>query len=126
MRRGTMSGTVLVAFAGLASLGGCPAKECHCSIITNQLPGARVGQPYEAQLQATVSCSYDFSGTQTNPTSPNWSMSAGALPPGIALSQSGAITGTPSAPGTFEVTVAADCSSGDRPTKPLTIVVAPA
>ncbi len=44
-----------------------------------------------------------------------WGLSAGQLPPGLVLSATGTITGTPTARGDFTFTVAADDSSGTAP-----------
>ena len=44
-----------------------------------------------------------------------WGISAGQLPPGLLLSATGTITGTPTARGDFAFTVAADDSSGTAP-----------
>ncbi len=68
------------------------------SITTTSLPSGTIGSSYAASLAATGG------------SSPyTWSIASGALPAGLALDPStGAITGTPSAPGspsaTFEVT----------------------
>ena len=116
----------VVVVAALASLGGCPG-DCHCSIITDQLPGGLAGQSYQAQLEARVSCSYDFSNSTSNPAGPEWSVAVGSLPPGLSLSRGGMLAGVPTAPGTFQFSVVADCSSGllkDKPTKEFSIVVA--
>jgi hypothetical protein len=44
-----------------------------------------------------------------------WGISAGQLPPGLLLSATGTITGTPAARGDFAFTVAADDSAGTTP-----------
>jgi hypothetical protein len=44
-----------------------------------------------------------------------WGLSAGQLPPGLMLSATGTITGTPTARGDFAFTVAADDSTGTTP-----------
>jgi hypothetical protein len=58
--------------------------------VTSSLPEALSGSPYTARLEA--------SGGKP-PLA--YSASAGTLPPGLSLESSGALSGTPSAPGTF-------------------------
>ena len=64
-------------------------------ITTKSLPGGSLNDPYVAQL---------YSGGQT-PW--QWSVvsGSGSLPPGLALSSSGAITGVPTSVGTYAFTV---------------------
>jgi hypothetical protein len=63
-------------------------------ITTAALPSATVGQFYAAQLSA---------GGGTSPY--GWSVTGGALPPGLALSSSGAISGSATVAGQFGFTV---------------------
>jgi len=65
------------------------------TITTGSLPGGTVGQSYTAP-----------SLTVSGGTAPyNWSLNSGSsLPPGLTLSASGAITGTPTASGTTTTT----------------------
>jgi outer membrane protein assembly factor BamB len=62
-------------------------------ISIQNLPMGRVGHPYSATLQA--------SGEEPL----TWSLASGQLPPGLSLSFTGEITGTPTAEGTFSFTV---------------------
>jgi hypothetical protein len=66
------------------------------------LPAGSVGAPYSQTLAA------GYAGTYQQASAPSWSLTLGALPPGLALSSSGAITGIPTAAGTavFTATVA--------------------
>ncbi|MBI5076005.1 MAG: putative Ig domain-containing protein [Nitrospirae bacterium] len=82
------------------------------TITTTSLPGGVVGTAYPA----TTLTATGGSGPKT------WSVSAGALPGGLTLSAAGVITGTPTAPGTFNFTVQVTDSSGTA-TKPLSIIV---
>lgn len=59
-------------------------------IATASIPGATVGAAYTATLAAS-------GGTPAY----SWTTSSGALPPGLSLSTSGAISGTPTAAGSF-------------------------
>ena len=84
-------------------------------ITTTSLPGGTAGQAYSASVQA--------SGGKT-PYS--WSLAAGSLPPGLALSgTTGAVTGTPTSPGTYAFTVRADDSGtpGRSDTQALSIAI---
>ena len=77
-------------------------------ITTSALPDARTGRTYTATLEASRAAA--------------WRLTAGALPPGLAWSTSGAITGTPLRAGsyTFEMTAAEEAGFTSRT---LTIVV---
>lgn len=74
-------------------------------IAPTSLPGARQGTAYSQQLSASGGTApYSFAVT------------AGALPAGLTLSPSGALTGTPTASGTASFTVTAtDSSTGTGP-----------
>ncbi|MGY5799753.1 putative Ig domain-containing protein, partial [Rhizobium sp. LEGMi12c] len=62
---------------------------------------------------ATVAAVYSQTITAVGGTSPyTYSLSAGALPAGLAFSSAGVLSGTPTASGTFNFTVAATDSSG--------------
>lgn len=64
---------------------------CSLSVLSTVLPPAPAGLPYSTTLNAH-SCSLPI----------NWSVNTGsALPPGLSLSPSGAVTGTPASPGSF-------------------------
>lgn len=83
------------------------------------LPDATVGAAYSQTLSASGGAApYSFS------------LTAGALPPGLALASSGSLSGTPTAAGTYNFTVAAtDSSTGDGPytaSRAYTLVVAAA
>ena len=71
------------------------------AITTSSLPDGTVGAAYNASLAATG----------TSPLA--WSVTAGALPDGLSLASSGALSGTPTAAGTFSFT--AQVSDGNTP-----------
>jgi hypothetical protein len=52
-----------------------------------------------------------------------WTVSAGSLPPGVSLSTSGAVAGTPSAPGSYSFTVAVIDSRGAAAEQVYTLTV---
>ncbi|HWB84179.1 MAG TPA: putative Ig domain-containing protein [Bryobacteraceae bacterium] len=115
----TSTGTVQFTVALTDSVGVAVKKQFSIavaqgpSITTASLPNATVGQAYSAKLAA--------SGGQS-PYS--WSITSGALPAGLALNASaGSIGGTPSAAGTFNLTVRATDSSGVSASRVFTIVV---
>ena len=81
---------------------------------TSPLPGGSVGAPYAQQLAATG-----------NPSKFTWSISAGSLPPGLALNPAdGTISGTPSTAGTYTFTVGAN-NGFETGTKQFTVVISP-
>lgn len=69
-------------------------------IMTTSLPNAAVGEFYTTTLTAT--------GGLPPYT---WSVSSGSLPPGLSLSSSGVISGTPTTAGTFNFTIQVTDSS---------------
>ena len=85
--------------------GGIPPK-----ITTTSLPGGEVGSAYSQPLAMEGSI----------PAA--WSIVSGALPPGLTLSNSGVISGTPDAVGTSTFVVGVDNSSGSH-TQELSIKV---
>ncbi len=86
------------------------------SITTTALPNGTQGVPYSAPLAAE------------NGTPPyTWDLSAGTLPPGLALNAtSGAVTGTPTANGTWSPTVRVTDTTARAGTRPFSIrILAP-
>ena len=74
-------------------------------VTTNSLPGGTTGTPYSGSLAAA-------GGTGTD----TWSITSGALPAGLNLNAAtGAITGTPTTPGTSTVTVTATDTNAPTP-----------
>src|SRR5262249_30641770 len=69
---------------------------------TSPLPTAAVNAPYSIQIEASTSDSL------------TWSVISGNLPPGLTLSVSGLLRGTPTSLGTFNFTVQAKRSSPDQ------------
>ncbi len=76
-----------------------PPETPAVAIVTSSLSAAVVGSPYARTLAAS-------GGTGSY----QWSLQSGALPPGLSLAASGAISGTPTEAGEFEFT--ASVSSG--------------
>lgn len=100
--------TALLATAGLASassyyvvipVAGKSILLSGINVALNSysLPSAIVGLPYSGfnfNNVLSVTGDPDFSSTRVS-----WSLTSGALPPGLALSRDGQLTGTPSASG---------------------------
>ncbi|NJD10606.1 MAG: hypothetical protein FIB01_09295, partial [Gemmatimonadetes bacterium] len=110
---GTSSFTVRVASGGqAASLAlAITVQLPPVTVITAALPAATLGVAYSQQLGAAGG-----TGAYT------WNLAAGALPPGLVLSATGLLSGTPTAAGTstFTVRATSGAASGDRE---LTLVV---
>ena len=89
--------------------------------IQNQpIPQATTGQPYSYTLTVVSVTSTDpFAGS---PTTANWSWS-GSLPPGLSLSQSGVLSGTPTSDGAYTFTLKAEGGGGATNTKTETLSV---
>jgi hypothetical protein len=84
-------------------------------VSTGTLTGGTVNMPYTAQLQHN-------GGRQPF----TWSLASGALPTGLTLNGAGAITGTPTAAGTFTFSVrVVDGASTNAVSGTLTIIVSP-
>lgn len=77
-----------------------------------ELPSARVSVPYSFALSAV-------GGTAPY----QWSVTDGALPPGLALNTGGAISGTPSTAGTFRFTAQVRDAAGATSSRELTLSV---
>jgi hypothetical protein len=101
-----------------------------CPAFTMTAGGALTG--------GTAGTAYSTTLTQTGALGvPNYAVTAGALPPGMTLSASGTISGTPTATGTFNFTATVSDASGCTgsqsysitvvcPANPITFVTAPA
>ena len=93
-------------------------------IITNSLPqNATVGGPYSATLDTQLVTSLNPpSGSTPAPGSLTWSITSGALPPGLALAN-GVLSGTPTTEGsyTFQVQAALDANRKHAQTYSITV-----
>jgi hypothetical protein len=90
------------------------------SINNQSVPPGTVGQAYSQTLIASLVTSLNPpTGPQVSAT---WSVHSGTLPPGVTLSSSGLLAGTPTAEGTYQFVVRAE-SGGQTDIETLTIVV---
>lgn len=83
------------------------------AITTTALPSVEAGTPYPV----TPVEANGGDGTLA------WNLGAGALPPGLSLSASGVLTGTPSTAGTYSFTLAVTDADGDADSAAQEIVV---
>jgi hypothetical protein len=86
------SATSVIQAAGAAS--SPPAASKPVAVTTFSLPGAVAGTAYSAQLAAS-------GGTPPYV----WALNSGVFPPGLTLSPTGTVTGTPTSPGASSFTV---------------------
>jgi sugar lactone lactonase YvrE len=76
------------------------------------LPPGTAGLPYSGRLDAIAG---------TGPFA--WSVVAGALPTGVSLAQTGALVGTPQAPGSFSFTVSVSDAAGHTATRAYSVTI---
>ena len=81
-------------------------------VTSTSVPDGVVGTPYSAPVSAVGG---------TPPYS--WSLVSGSLPPGLALSSTGTISGTPTVAGSFTFTLKVTDSMGASATQVLTITI---
>ena len=82
-------------------------------ITTTTVPPGTQSVPYSTTLAAV-------GGTAPY----TWSLASGSLPPGLAISSTGTISGTPTSPGTFSFTIEATDAVSGTATETYTITVA--
>ncbi len=76
-------------------------------------------------LSGTAGAAYSQTLTATGGAAPyTWSLASGNLPSGLTLSSTGVISGTPTAAGSFKVTVAAKDSNNASAQQAITITIA--
>jgi arylsulfatase A-like enzyme len=94
----------------LSNAGGYTVSQ-PLAVTTSSLPNALTSASYTQSLAATGG-----SGTGYN-----WSVTSGALPPGVALGTNGAFSGTPTAVGSYNFTATVTDSAGHTAVKPLSM-----
>ena len=100
---------------------GVLSSSSSLAITTAGLPSGSIGQPYQQLLTSSGGCVTPFS------PAPVFSITAGALPPGLTLQQPGGgafnIAGTPTAPGTANFTLAVKDACGSQVNAPFTLTI---
>lgn len=74
--------------------------------LTGSLPDTKLGQPYSYDLKSGLAVNGDTT-YPGNGAGVSWRIAAGVLPTGLSLGADGVISGTPSAYGSFPITVEA-------------------
>jgi len=86
------------------------------AIVAPSLANGMVNVPYSASLSSSAS-----GGTPPY----QWAIEAGALPPGLSLSSTGVISGTPTTAGSYSFTVEATDGSGATASTSATLLINP-
>ena len=86
----------------LVGCGGCSSGGSDLAVRPAALPDGRVELDYQAALQADAAAARVA-----------WSVTAGALPPGIALGADGTLSGAPTRSGDYPFAVTADDGTGE-------------
>jgi hypothetical protein len=97
---------LLVLLTAICTVVGQQASPSQFLVSTTSLPSAKLRQPYQFQLQA-----------QSGVPNFRWSVTRGSLPPGLALSESGLISGAATEKGEFPLVVSVTDSSTPAQTK---------
>jgi cyclophilin family peptidyl-prolyl cis-trans isomerase len=122
---GVLSGTpsALGTFAGtVTATNVAGTSEQAFNIVINQQPAFTNGPP---PASGTVGAAYSFSYTASGSPAPTFALTSGALPAGLSLNPSGAISGTPTtAGGPFTGTVTASNGIGTAATQAFSITIA--
>jgi hypothetical protein len=98
---------------------GTPATDAFTIVVQGVAPTV-AGTPPSPVTPGVAFPAFQFS--LSGDPAPTVALESGALPPGLALSQSGQLTGTPTTPGTYPFTVQAQNVAGAA-TEQVTIVV---
>jgi hypothetical protein len=128
---GTISGTPTTAATYNFTIKGSDSTPSTQSSIQalSIVVGAALNISTSSLPNALATTAYSQPLTVTGGTTPyTWSLTSGALPPGLSLTPSGSIYGTPSVPGAYSFTVQlADNTTPSPQTliKPLSITVQP-
>jgi hypothetical protein len=113
--------TFTVTATGTGGFGGCAGSQAYTVVISGgncpaitlpELPNGSVGQLYNQSVAATPAGSYSYTVT------------SGAMPPGVTLYGSfGLLYGYPTSAGSFDFTIQAGNNSGCTASKSYTVIV---
>lgn len=112
----------LTSFSLINSLGVATDGEVEDYLITAVCPTISISTPALPTwyLGAPMTQTFSASGG----TAPyNWTLSSGSLPPGLTLTNAGTLSGTPSATGSYPITLRATDAYGCSVTRSYTAVV---
>lgn len=126
------SGTVTAVSAGTCSITASqpgnnnydPADDVTVFFTVNPLPPIITNV---SLASGTIQSAYSetLTASQGDGTYSNWTLSSGSLPSGVTLNSStGVLSGTPTAAGTYSVTLTVDSASQTSATKTYSIVIA--
>ncbi len=121
----------ITATTGASASGRLLARNGAVTLDTNAVGGCLVGQCPIIELlpttlpQGTLNVAYSASVTASNGTPPYvYSVSAGLLPTGLVLNAAtGEISGTPTAPGSFQFTLTAVDAQGCERSRVYTLII---
>ena len=109
------STTITAAFSGKTGIATLTVQAAPLTITTGSLPNGVLNSAYSATLAGS-------GGTLPY----GWSLQSGSLPPGLSLSTSGTISGTPTAAGSYNFTVRLTDNVAQTVTKALSITISSA
>jgi VCBS repeat-containing protein len=115
-----MASSVYVGLA-VVSINNSALCTATLEVTYNDVPPAITSAPPPAFV--SVNAPYNHTFTATGSPIPTFSITAGMLPPGLTLSSSGLLSGVPTTPGTYNITVAASNGAGLAATQSFSIKV---
>jgi hypothetical protein len=121
---GVLSGTPTVngsfSFTVVASNGFLPNATQQVTLVIGKPPTITSAAPPTGQVNSVYSHSFSATGVPT----PTFSLQSGStLPPGLSLSSTGVLSGTPTTTGTFSFTVIASNGSTPNVTQQVTLII---
>jgi hypothetical protein len=106
--------TVLVAAPSFAFAGGQSTAKSFTLTINPAPPAPLVITTTSPLVNGQETVAYSVTFTVTGGVAPyTWSVTAGALPPGLSLSPTGVLSGTPSVQGVYNFTITATDSQSN-------------
>jgi hypothetical protein len=121
---GVLSGTPTAngsfSFTVVASNGFLPNATQQVTLVIGKPPTITSTAPPTGQVNSAYSHTFSATGVPT----PTFSLQSGStLPPGLSLSSTGVLSGTPTATGTFSFTVVASNGSTPNVTQQVTLII---